>query len=470
MEVTKKSRRQVRLQNITFVVLLLAIVGVLAWLSTRYHYQADWTASGRNTLSESSRLLLKKIDGPVAITAFVRDTPALRKSITEMLARYQRYKHNVTLTFVNPDLEPQRVRELGVTREGELVIEYQGRSEKIADLTEEALTNALQRLARSGERWLVFLDGHGERNPLGQANHDLGSWGHELENKGINIQSINLANNQQIPDNTTVLVIADPQVDLFPGEIAAVQDYVKRGGNLLWLAEPGSLHGLEPLATQVGVRFLPGMVVDPTGRLFGISNPTFTVVADYPAHPITRDFNVITLFPSSAGIKLTGNDRWNAQEFLRTTGNTWVETGKLAGAIRFDDGVDIRGPVTIGAGLTRDKPDVDGSGDKAAKNSSDKPDNTGNKKAVQRIVVIGDSDFLANAYLGNGGNLDLGMNIVNWLASDDAFISIPVKTATDLTLELSDTLKFIIGAGFLVVLPIVLLGSGMTIWWRRRKR
>ena len=180
MEVTRKSRRKVRLQNVLFVVLLLGIAGVFAWLSTRYNYEADWTAAGRNSLSESSQMLLATVDGPVTINAFVRETKVPRKSISEFIARYQRYKQDITLEFVNPDLEPQRVRELGITVEGELLIDYQVRTERLRDLTEEEMTNALQRLARSSERWIVFLEGHGERDPLGQANHDLGIWGREL--------------------------------------------------------------------------------------------------------------------------------------------------------------------------------------------------------------------------------------------------------------------------------------------------
>lgn len=465
MEVTRKSRRRIRLQNTLFVVLLLAVAGVLAWLSTVYHYQADWTAAGRNTLSESSRLLLARTAGPVTLTAFVRDTPALRKGIRELVARYQRYKPDLALDFVNPDLDPARVRALGVTMEGEVIVGYQQRTEKLSELSEETLTNALQRLSRGGERWLLALTGHGERDLLGEANHDLGIWGRELTAKGIGVRSLNLAETAQVPDNTTALVIADPQISLFPGEVAAVIDYLRAGGNLLWLAEPDRDGGLASLAEYLGIRFHKGTVVDPTGRLFGIDNPTFTVITRYPAHPVTRDFNVVTLFPGSAGIETPDGAAWTAQPLLSTADNTWVESGPIAGAVRFDTGADTRGPVTIGVALTRR--------DSAADSADDAPAAAADQPATardQRVVVIGDGDFLANAHLGNGGNLDFGMNIVNWLASDDAFIAIPARTAEDLTLDLSDTGRLLIGGGFLLVLPVALLGAGLLIWWRRRKR
>ena len=121
---------------------------------------------------------------------------------------------------------------------------------------------------------------------------------------------------------------------------------------------------------------------------------------------------------------------------------------------------DIAGPLSIGLALTRTI--------NIPTNVSNKSDHGTQRK--QRAVVIGDGDFLSNTYLGNGGNLKLGMNIVNWIAHDDMFITIPVKTSPDLTLELTATGKAIIAFGFLILLPAFLAGTGTVIWFRRRKR
>ena len=88
----------------------------------------------------------------------------------------------------------------------------------------------------------------------------------------------------------------------------------------------------------------------------------------------------------------------------------------------------------------------------------------------QRVIVIGDSDFLSNAYLGNGGNIDLGLNLFNWLNHDDQFITITARTASDINLELGKVAQILIGFGFLFGLPLLLLASGFSIWWRRRNR
>jgi ABC-type uncharacterized transport system involved in gliding motility auxiliary subunit len=62
------------------------------------------------------------------------------------------------------------------------------------------------------------------------------------------------------------------------------------------------------------------------------------------------------------------------------------------------------------------------------------------------------------------------MSVINWLSHDDAYVSIPVKTARDRALNLSRTAQFTIATGFLGVLPLLMISSGVFIWLRRRKR
>jgi ABC-type uncharacterized transport system involved in gliding motility auxiliary subunit len=88
----------------------------------------------------------------------------------------------------------------------------------------------------------------------------------------------------------------------------------------------------------------------------------------------------------------------------------------------------------------------------------------------QRIAVIGDGDFISNSYLGNGSNLDLSVAVVDWLANEDSFIAIPVKTTTDGQLNLTETQSLVIALGFLMALPLCLLGIGTWVWWSRKRR
>lgn len=454
MEVSNKSRRQLRLQTWTFVVLFLTVVGLLGWLSTRYNFEADWTASGRHTLSPASSELLKQLEGPVTITSFSRedDLSGLRKRTKVLVGRYQRVKPDIALNFVDPDLEPERVRAEGISLDGELLVEYGGRRENLKSIGEQALTNALQRMMRSGERRVLFLAGHGERRYDGQANHDLSQWAKTLTEQGFRFADINLSIEPKIPQDTAVLVIASPQVVLLPGELQLVQEYVNNGGNLLWLAEPAEESNTAPLADQLGLSFLPGTIVDPTGQMLGIEHPAFVIVAEYPAHPVSEALTTLTLFPKAHAIELTEEkEGWHNLPLLNTLPRSWAELGKLEGSIGYEQGVERSGPLTIGMLLNRDRGE-------------------GEEKKQQRVAVLGDGDFLSNAYLGNGANQELGNRLLNWLSHDDSHITIAPRTSPDTQLEITPNLSLLIGSGFLLLIPGLLIGSGITIWWKRRKR
>jgi len=235
--------------------------------------------------------------------------------------------------------------------------------------------------------------------------------------------------------------------------VQRVNRYIRNGGNLLWLIEPGPLNGLEPVAETLGLEPLPGTVVDATTQLYGIDNPAFAIIPDYPMHEITRNMeNTITLFPQACALEVTAPEGWQAEPLLTTLDRAWTEIGPISGTIRFDQDSDERmGPLDIGYILTRESGDEDHPGQ-------------------QRVAVIGDSDFLSNTYLGNAGNINLGLALFNWLNHDDRFIAITARTATDVNLELGKIAQAVIGFGFLFIIPLALLAAGVGIWWRRRNR
>jgi ABC-type uncharacterized transport system involved in gliding motility auxiliary subunit len=467
MEITKTTRNHLRFQNITFIVLFTSVIGLLAWLSTQYNFESDWSANNKNTLSDSSIKLLQQVPGPVKITTFIPDGNLLsnRKYITELVDKYKKHKADITLAIINPDTAPDKVRALKVTNYGEVVVEYQERSEHINQLNEQTLTNTLQRLLRQGERRLLFVSGHGERTPTGQANFDWSHFAEKLKAKGITTDILKLNETLDIPQ-VAAIVIASPQLNFLPGETQAIIDYIKHGGNLLWIQEPGeSMFGLKPLADLLGTSFYPGTIVDPTAQMMNVNDPSFALITSYPSHAITRDFQYITIFPKAVGIiHAAVKEGWLATPFLKTVARSWSETGPLEGTIDYNADRDIVGPLTIGLALSRKNPSST-AGKKDAKDESDNPDIYAKQ---QRIVILGDGDFLSNTYLGNQGNLNIGSNIINWLSNDDNFIKIPSSSSPDSQITISELHGAFIGLIFLIILPLALLISGIVIWLKRR--
>ena len=434
----------------TFVV-VLALVVVAYWLVLRSDTQFDWTQANTNTLSAESIAVVQQINSTLHIDAYVRENnDAVRKAIITLVKRYQRNKTDIVLSFIDPDAEPQQVRDFNITVDGEMLLTLDGAKQNVKSLREQDFTNALHRLSRQADRWLVFITGHGERSATGNANHDLGLWVDELKKKGFNVANANLTETAGLPSNTTLAVIAGSQLDWLPGEVAHVNRYIAAGGNLLWLAEPGDDVGLELMAESLGLAIDGATIVDPLARLVGIDNPTFTIITRYPAHPILNQFEATTLFPQATGVLIHGEDNgWQKQALLLSGEQSWLERGELSGNVRLDD-ADRAGPISIGVALQREVT----TSESLTKN--------------QRIIVMGDGDFIANQYIGNAGNIELGSRIVNWLSSDDHLIDIPSPDRGDRELDLSLLQSQIIAIGFFIAIPALLLIAGGFIWWRRR--
>ncbi|WP_198266457.1 GldG family protein [sulfur-oxidizing endosymbiont of Gigantopelta aegis] len=360
MEINHNSTRNLIWQNRLFMVLFLIIIGLLAYLSNRYVYLADWTINNQNSLNEVSLQLLDSLEAPIDIVSYTSNT-RIKQSVRELVGRYQHLKKDMSLSFVNPNADPEKIRRLNIVVDGEMIVSYQGREEHLTELSEQDLSNTIHRLMRAQERKIVFTQGHGERSPDGEANFDLSSFSNHLIKQGFLIEQLNLAKKMHISDNVSVLVIAGPQAAFLPGEVRLLIDYVKAGGNLLWLGEPLNIeknqpmHGLLPLSELLGIEFLDGVVVDPTTQQYGITQPDYAIVTEYPQHPINNGFTTVTLYPQAAGIErlptyLDEEEQANEQDkaldesnslnislnksftmlpFLSTIERSWIETSPL---------------------------------------------------------------------------------------------------------------------------------------------
>jgi len=276
----------------------------------------------------------------------------------------------------------------------------------------------------------------------------LSEFGKELERRKISAQTINLASIPTIPDNSALLVIAGPAVPLMAGEIELIKDYIKKGGNLLVLTDPDNKQ-LTFLLKQLGVNQLEGTIVDNNTKLYGVNNPSFVLANEYFEHPIIKGFKTITLFPVVAALEIDKASDYQAEALISSAKLSWTETGPIEGEIKFaDNNNEKQGPHTFAYALTR--------------KFLGKPQ--------QRIVVVGDGDFLSNAYIGNVGNLDMSLRMVNWLIHDDRFIDIPARMATDKSLQLTQTSIAVMGFGFLLGLPLLFIGAGFFIWRKRKRR
>ena len=460
MKINRKLRLQLLAQNWMFVLVFLALIVMLGYLSSQYRWTRDITQANRNILTQGSINVLKQMDGDINITVYATKDDAsngdtFRKGMLDFVARYQREKKNIFITFVNPSEEPKLAQEAGVKVDGETIIEYKKRSEHInPPFAEQEMTNLLVRLSRTNNQPVMYLDGHGERLLQGVKNQDLGEFGKQLESKGFKFANPDLTIAQQVPANGSMLVIAAPQVDVSAVEAKKIKAYIEAGGNVLWLLDDDNLRGLQEVADYLGIKVSQGIVVDRTAEQYG-ADPKMAFANMYGDHPITRNFMLRTVFPEAHEVDGRASDDlgWKVGRLIDVAQNGWLESDKIpAGAqnlkVRFDQGKDKSGPINIGVALERQY-----------------------GKKGQRVVVIGNANFLANTFITNGGNLDLGINIINWLAGDDRLITIQPMPLKDININIpsGSIAALVVGYGTQYVLPILILIAGMFLWWKRRK-
>lgn len=432
------------------ILMLLILVGIAppAYFSQSHHWQWDLTQNGRHTLSAASRKVLGEMPGPATVTVYATlqdgEQGDLRQPIRDFVARYQRLKPDLSLQFVDPAHEPRRSRDAGVRLNGELVLTYRGRTEHLVTLNEQDFSNALMRLARGKTRQVMSLSGHGERNPDGAGPHDFGEFARQLARKGFNVGRLDLALEAEVPAEVGVLLLTPGRTEIPAGETDKIKRYLARGGNLIWLLESGPLRGLQPVAEALNLNLTPGIVLDPAAREMGFTQAT-ALAATYGPHPVTARFDLITAFPSARPVAINDDAGWRATPLIEAAPRGWVELGAADENAVFDNGRETPGPVVIGLALERDQDDKQ-----------------------QRVTVIGSTEFLANSQIGNGGNLDLGINLLNWLAGDANLITIQPKSTLDSGLNLSRSAATTLTLGFLLVLPASFFVAAALVWRRRR--
>jgi ABC-type uncharacterized transport system involved in gliding motility auxiliary subunit len=378
-----------------------------------------------------------------------------RKGIVDFVARYQRDKKDIRLKFINPSEEPKLAQDAGVKVDGEVVVEYQKRVEHITPpFAEQEFTNLLVRLSRTNQQAVMYLDGHGERNLIGVKNHDLGEFGKQLETKGFKFANPDLTIAQAVPSNGAMLVVASPQVDISEIEAQKIKAYLEAGGNLLWLLDDNDFKGMQNVADYLGLQVSPGVVLDMASAQYG-ADARVAFASLYGEHPITTNFMLRTLFPESHEVSAVGTDEngWKVSKLVEVAPNGWLSSAKLAKGAKpvFNEKTDKRGPINIGVALER----IYG-------------------KKGQRVVVMGNANFLSNTFITNGGNLDLGVNIVNWLAGDDNLITIQPMPLKDINVSIPDTdqgrlVAWTVFHSFQYFIPLGFMIAGLYFWWKRRR-
>jgi hypothetical protein len=480
--------------NASLVAGVLIVLNVAAF---RYGGRPlDMTQEGAYSLSTLTLKQLRTLDRPVTFTTFYGRSRAAYAQYDRVRQLLELYKaanpEKVGLDHVDPFRElaryealAKRVPAVDVTQGGGVVVEY-GEPEtadrvvvRNADLFdvpaaqrfdpdvnriettfkgEDAITSALIRMREGKRPRIVFTTGHKE-TPLDEmdVNHaGLGLFKSRLTGTGAEVGSVNLLT-QDLPDDTSIVVVAGPKTPFHPPEVSRLKAYTDRKGPLILLLGDNPATGLDEFLKGFDVAVGKGFIVEPRLNLRPKVDIAVVPVMNQ-SHPIVEPLNnQFVIFPRAAPLTLTGlaapakpgNDVV-ATVLLRSSTQSWAEPDLNASQATKDKD-DPAGPFAIAVAVT------------------DRPPPGSSKETAPRLVVFSSRDIANNELLQRfPANLDLLMNAVNWLRGRYDVIGIDPKTHVALSLSSDPGLRQRLILVPTVMATLLIITLGVTTYLARR--
>jgi ABC-type uncharacterized transport system involved in gliding motility auxiliary subunit len=458
-----------------FTVIVLAVLLLLYNLALQHNQRFDVTRAKRFTLAEQSIKLLQGLQHSIKVIGFYSVAERDRETFTDLIKQYTQHTDKLSYEVVDPDRQPAVAKQYDITAYNTVVVEGNGKKEKIVRVEEAALTNAILKVTRTTKKVVYFVTGHGEPALTDSDRNGYSVTKQALEDQNYTVQELVLARQSQVPDDAAVVIVAGPRRDLLESETEALSAFLGRGGYLFVMIDPDTVPGFVAFVKRYGIEVGNDVVIEtnPLGRLIG-GDYLMPVVMTYEQHAITKELgNVMTMFPVVRSVQVAKElpPGITAQELAKTSAESWAETDFKAlqeGRTAFDADSDRRGPISIAAVATINR-DKTGTSTPPSE-SPEQPEKEKNASPrAARLVVFGDSEFANNSLFSIQGNGNLFLNTVSWLAEEEDLIAIrPRKGGGSGPVMLTAAQAPVIFWLPVVLLPLGVFASGAVVFLRRK--
>lgn len=467
----------IRIQLVFVSIILFATLVMVMSLVVKNNYRWDATSEKIYSLSESTVKLLKNLQSaPVDILAFYPHDDQARMAFEVFLKQCQFHHPHFRYHFYDPDRVPSLAKKYNVKKFYTVVLMYQGRSETIAEPTEESFTNALLRLANPKRFNLCFVTSHGESSLEDKDKTGLAALKETVESMNYGTHEVILLRDA-VPDVCNVMIVAGPHQDFDATEFRYIKKAFISGRGILFLIDPmdpGAGKSFRDFMASFGVLMSEDVIVDKMSRMVG-GDFLVPLVNQYMVdHPITATFEKPTFFPVARSLQPSGESSktLDVVPLALTSDRSWSETNLQTlekGEASFEPTTgDLQGPLPVAVAVQGTIAPEE-TQDKNTPSPSPSPAASAPPEKKGRLVVIGDSDFVTNSYIGLSGNMDFALNAIQWLTQDDRFISIHPRQPEFKPLLLSQEQKTLLLLICIAGLPVAaLIFGGLRIYFYRK--
>ncbi len=436
------------------IVIVLGILVLVNYFFSRNHHRFDFTEARLHSLSDQSVTVLKGLKEEIQIKCFFREGNFNRSKMENLLQIYAYHSNKIKYEFIDPDKNPGMVKRYEITEDGTTILESKDKEGRFTAVNEEEITNAVIKISREQKKVIYFLEGHGEGSIEDLEDRGFSLAKNELEKQGYEIQKLSLALADNFPKDLALLIVPGPKKDLLPNELDTIRDYIQNGGRVFFMIDPETAPGMKAYLQEYGIKLVDDLVIDTVSRLLG-GDYFMPVVNEYESHVITNKFRYATFFPHARSVEIAESlpEGTTIDILAKSSGNSWSERQLTEQEVKFDKNKDKAGPISLAVVVTI-KPN--------------NMDEHAEEKAEGRIAVFGDSDFFSNNYYHLSGNGNFFLNTANWLTEEADLISIQPKTQSPRTIQLSPSQGKLIVFVSVILLPLIVLITGIFIWIKRK--
>jgi len=470
---------------IIYTFLTLGVIVAINYVAAQRGWRLDVTEEGIFSLAPQTTQLLEGLDEEVIVTAFFRSGEEGRAP--DLLESFAAVSPLFSFELVDPDKRPEMAEQYEISQYGTLHIAAGSETTRITEVSEQQLTNTLIRLTSAQQRTVYYLTGHGQ--PDIEDSTDTAAYGvakSALENEGYNVRPLLLAELPDVPADADLLMVVAPDRPILDREVAAIDRYIARGGKTLMMVDPQRGEELLPLLESRGITLGNDVIIEQYVQLFaGAQLGVEPIISDYGTHAITNGFSERTIFRMARSLTLAEEapDGIELSYLARSSPdpNSWAETDLESlfdtGEVELGDG-DTGGPIVLAAaatlrfdGLSWTAPMITTApGGDATTDLAADPDAEAPLDLEGRLVVVGDSEWANNRYVGNFYNQDLFLNVVSWLAGEEELISIRPRRTRSSSVMLTQQESTAVFYLTVLLLPELVLFAGMFVWFGRRYR
>jgi len=392
------------------VIILLGILGLVNYLSFKHPLSIDFTESKINSLSNNSKKFLNSL-GKEEVSFRVYVNREQRNQVHPLLDLYNIEIKNLKLSYIDPDLDPLQLKNDGVERYGTLVIELAGRKKLINEFSEKKITKTIFELKRNREIHLLILNGQDELETEDRGPNGLSSLFQDLKQEGYFVQLADLNGLKKIDTGFSAVLILGPRKKYTKTKLSILKNYARSGGRFLLALDPefdeSKDHGLGELAKLYGVKFHNSLVLDQSSQSFGL-DASIPIITNFSTiHNITKGFYGKVFFPLVQAVSKVESMESpfrvdglvSSSEFPKS----WEETdlkSVMSGKVDFNEESDKKGPIAL----------MMASQEVRVKKMP---------RPRMKMIAMGSSRPLINAYYNQGQGRDLILRSLAWLIEAD---------------------------------------------------